>query len=1275
MKPIKLTIKGLNSFIEEQTIDFEKLTSRGLFGIFGPTGSGKSTILDGITLALYGDIARKSSDFINTNCNELSVSYTFQISGTPNRVYVVSRHFKRDKKTGNAKTHAAVVKEVTMGQEEIIAESVTTVNKACRDILGLSLEDFTRTVVLPQGKFSEFLKLEGRQRREMLERLFNLQDYGDKLNQKLAAEINANKEEANKLLGEFNTYEGITDERLKEEKERLGQLSGVFEEAKKKQSEIELSYKKGEEIWNMQNELTLFRAREKELDAQAESIELAHIKVKQAESAAKVAPFLDAYEKTQKEWNDEQKAHILLVTQYKELTLNKQEIEVLYEAASKEKEEKLPYLKEQKGKLEEAIEEGSRLVETEEFLCKVENGLRTVVNDINLYSIKEKEQTKRIEEAILAIDELKIKEENYKVEEVTRLKVQEGLSISQRYETQKQALEKATKSYEEIEGIKKAEEVEHAKVLKALLEKQTQLDKQLALQKAHLEKVPISREALLEKQEKLVDARGKHKRLEKVGLELDEHTILYEKLSEEVKALTFVFEEKKKCYELDKKAFEQASLDNLTHTLRANLTDGMPCPVCGSTTHFLEQLDTHGSEGLNQLEERIKVAEENYKVAEQALKACEMKINIEELNIKRLQEEKAPLASYFNEVPLVELEKAFEGLSASLKQYEEIKEQIETDLAKLKEEKTSLEANLGKSATKLEENSKQLSRLNDEINEMQKALCETKVMLVSLKAEVKTDDFKNLSQEILEKDRKREEIAQQIIKQTKVKETLMEERENTKQYLNNRQVKLGSGLVIFDETQKKKEELLFSIGNRVKSFLGIQENKHLELKQSIESLGEFLKAKSILKEMLKGTRRYENILQIKDKPNSASDKMAQNTSSIKKPNTDDAGNDKAFIQGETFGALHAQVALETLEEWFTAYPLLEETPLKFNAYLKQLMEVLVQTITAIEDSFNEIEKRKGKIDLEYESVTRQLLEVKTKLEECEKRLQLEKDHVEKQLQEEKLTKEEVKLYLMTKDEMEHLRKQISDYREERAKLTGSIETVTSKLGNQRLEEAQWLDLQSERKEVSIRVQEINESYIKLVTLVKQIETALTKMGELRQKQQKIEHKLAILGDLDKLFKGKRFVEFVAITRLKYISLEASKKLQEITNGIYGLEVDEDGKFMIRDYKNGGAQRDASTLSGGETFLASLALALALSAEIQLKGTAPLELFFLDEGFGTLDEDLLEVVMNSLERIHHDKLKVGIISHVEAIKNRVPVKLVLTPAEAGNGGTKVRLERS
>ncbi len=143
--------------------------------------------------------------------------------------------------------------------------------------------------------------------------------------------------------------------------------------------------------------------------------------------------------------------------------------------------------------------------------------------------------------------------------------------------------------------------------------------------------------------------------------------------------------------------------------------------------------------------------------------------------------------------------------------------------------------------------------------------------------------------------------------------------------------------------------------------------------------------------------------------------------------------------------------------------------------------------------------------------------------------------------------------------------------------------------------------------------------------------------------------------------------------MKYISIEASKRLRHITCGKYGLEVDDEGKFLIIDYKNGGEKRDASTLSGGEVFVTSLALALALSSRIQLKGTAPLELFFLDEGFGTLDDNLLEIVMDSLEKIHNKRLSIGIISHLESIKDRVPVKLVVTPAEAGIGGSRVKIE--
>ncbi|HHX77170.1 MAG TPA: AAA family ATPase, partial [Firmicutes bacterium] len=83
MKPIKLKIEGLQSFREAQVIDFEALTSAGVFGIFGPTGSGKSTILDAITLALYGRVERahkkNNRGILNLERNRLHVEFTFQL--------------------------------------------------------------------------------------------------------------------------------------------------------------------------------------------------------------------------------------------------------------------------------------------------------------------------------------------------------------------------------------------------------------------------------------------------------------------------------------------------------------------------------------------------------------------------------------------------------------------------------------------------------------------------------------------------------------------------------------------------------------------------------------------------------------------------------------------------------------------------------------------------------------------------------------------------------------------------------------------------------------------------------------------------------------------------------------------------------------------------------------------------------------------------------------------------------------------------------------------
>lgn len=1243
MKPIKLVIKGLNSFIEEQTIDFNKLTDRGLFGIFGPTGSGKSTILDGITLALYGDIARKSSNFINMNCNDLNVSFTFQISGTPNHVYVVSRHFKRDKKTGNAKTHAAMVKEIIEGEGEILAESVTTVNKTCKDILGLSLEDFTRTVVLPQGKFSEFLKLEGKQRRDMLERLFNLQDYGERLSSKLSKEMNIQRDESNKILGEMNGFEDISDEKLAEGKKNLEGLTNELEVHKKKQQEVETCYKKAEEIWKLQNDLVSYKERQRQLEAQAEEIELQSQRVKQGESAAKVYPFLQGYEKTKQDLEKAKEEYISLKGKQKDLASKKEVAEEVYARANKEKEEQLPRLKDKQAQLQEAMAQTEELLNNEELIIKVQGGLKRVIADIDTATIKEQSLTEQIEKMNKALEEAQEKEKSFKVEENLRLQVQEGIKLLEIYALDQKNLDKNLNSQNEALQIKQSLELEYQNITQALETKKAEVQKQLEAQQKHNENPPITREVLLSQQEQLATAKEKYARLQKLRAEIETYDSQLKTMAIQKEDILKDFKVKKETLEVLQADLEEAKLENIAHILRAKLQEGASCPVCGSTTHHLENIEIVDTVELGRLEARVQEAQILYRSVEETLKEHQVNEGAKQAQFKHLQEESIPLETLFKELSIEEQEQRVNAHSEAFAQYEKQKEAFDKLMTNLREEQLDLNSKAEQKRVQLEENHKQLTNLGKEIKAQQEHLKATYQVLEDLKQQVGTQDLPSISKEILDKDRKREEMTATIRQQTREKEECGQEREAIKQYLNGRKIKLGSGITMFDEAQKKRQGLLESIGKRLYTILSMQEGINLEVRQSTEQLVAFIQNEIILVEMLKGKRVYESV--------------AWTT------------------EGSDIGEENQKVTLDTLDDWFAGYPIIGECIHVMQDSFSALLDTINQASIVIESNFAESSKQKEDITNQYEEISKHLVEVHTKCEEYSKRIQSDGESLEKQLREENLTEDEVKRYLMTKEALELLKKNISQYQDERNKLIGSIEAVQGKLGNESLEEEQWQQLQEERKKILDQVAEVTKHHITLAAKVKQIEEALVKLGELRDKKQKIEHQIAILTDLEKLFKGKRFVEFVAITRLKYISLEASKKLREITNGIYGLEVDDDGRFIIRDYKNGGAQRDASTLSGGETFLASLALALALSAEIQLKGTAPLELFFLDEGFGTLDDELLEVVMSALEKIHHDKLKVGIISHVEAIKNRVPVKLTLTPAEAGRGGTKVKLERS
>ncbi|MDE6399076.1 MAG: SMC family ATPase, partial [Clostridiales bacterium] len=169
MKPLYLTIEGINSFTEPVSVDFERLGQNGIFCICGPTGSGKTTILDCIILALYAPSNHNRGtlkEYINTGCDKGKITLDFTADGVRYRVY---RELRRNTSS------AARLTNTDTG--EVLADRADTTTEAVKKMLKLDKDDFTKVVVLEQGKYAEFMNMTKKNRHETVAKLFNLERF------------------------------------------------------------------------------------------------------------------------------------------------------------------------------------------------------------------------------------------------------------------------------------------------------------------------------------------------------------------------------------------------------------------------------------------------------------------------------------------------------------------------------------------------------------------------------------------------------------------------------------------------------------------------------------------------------------------------------------------------------------------------------------------------------------------------------------------------------------------------------------------------------------------------------------------------------------------------------------------------------------------------------------------------------------------------------------------------------------------------------------------
>ena len=260
-------------------------------------------------------------------------------------------------------------------------------------------------------------------------------------------------------------------------------------------------------------------------------------------------------------------------------------------------------------------------------------------------------------------------------------------------------------------------------------------------------------------------------------------------------------------------------------------------------------------------------------------------------------------------------------------------------------------------------------------------------------------------------------------------------------------------------------------------------------------------------------------------------------------------------------------------------------------------------------------------------------------------------------------------------------KQLKDYGEQKKSLTDQITGLRGKLaGKERIGLSDLACRQQEWKAKKVAAETAGNALMKKLTLH---DDALKEIREARRQQKRKEEHWAVIRDLYTCcagitggkFRGKlSFEAYVQQYYFKQVVAAANKRLTVLTDGLFTLRCKEEARDRVRQSgldldvldRGTGQWRDVSTLSGGESFLASLALALGLSDIVQAQsGAIRMDAMFIDEGFGALDDNALRNSLQVLSDLADGKRLIGIISHVHELEERIEKQIVVSKTLKGS----------
>lgn len=1187
MKPIKLTIEGLNSFETKQELDFENLTG-GVFGIFGKTGSGKSTILDAITLSLYGKVERtkQNIDFINTKCSKATVSFTFSmlVSGK-NKTFEITRTFSK-KKNGKDIDSSAELYEIDGDERKLIEEGTNRVNDKIFQIVGLGVNEFAKCIALPQGEFAAFLQAKPSERTEIMSNIFNLSQYGEELMAKVKSRINEFDKQVSSLSASKTMVDYATDEKLDETTKELSNKRKEYEEKSKELQSLSNSWSEQKQILDKLKTLKEINVKLDELGVKKDEIAALQNEIDKSQSANQLK---SDFEKLKKDESDTKELTVK-ISELGELKLKKQSMvhesenefndlknsfdtkiielnsklsklqelvkfEDDIKTAEKKKQEAASSIAEKQKDIESESQNNeyleSNITKIQEQIDEIDEFINTNKADVELtYAL---EQTKGVESEIILIDEM--------IVSLGKLIDQTNADIKQAHEEYNDSIMEEKKLKQNQEKIEDSIGVAFEDVDSTNFAKVRSCDKQLE----GMREVKIE----LENIDKLIARLSEDSELRAQTIEQINNSVITEQNN--LSNIEDVIAKKEVELASNQTTREELLGENVISMIADHLQVGDTCPVCSSsvpTKIYSEKTD---------------------------FTPIESEIESNKIRLKNLRYER-------------------DKILASLVSFK----------SRIEFEKNQIEKNNAEIDALYEGKGSLYLRFVDDNNES----AENFEKLYNLLS----DTVSSLENLIDLQDSVREDERQALIKKTQAgtRITVYES------YLENLIETLYS-------LQKKKAEREFVIFNVNEKYKNLSEYK----KQIAEG-------KSI--ELVIDDKKEERA-KLKDKQFELATEKSKSDLKIASMNSEIKLNEERIETNEkTIAELGRKILTSGVPEGVSVETEKQET----ETAIKKLKVEYAEKQSAFETNKEAL----SRIENDYQ-VSESILKSKNdEIEELNAKItaSLENNGFKDFSDLENCFADASALKLK--------QEKVNDFNNN-LKL---LELQKKSLESENLKEVDAEEVAKTEKEIGELnevVKSLTESIGKLGSELERLTVDNTKLKELDKNLTDFTHKLDLAKELGSVLRGKALAEYVCEEYLQEITESANQKLEILMDGRYTLKF-ENKEFFVEDNFNDGKVRPASTLSGGETFVVSLSLALSISDAISLLSSRSMDFFFLDEGFGTLDSELCSVVINSLYKLESQNLKIGLISHVTELEESIKNKVIVTK---DSNGTKLKLEHS